>query len=233
MENGKTYYFRVRAYADYKNSSSKKKTRTWSQYSNIVKIKLTSSMNSIPVRQKMKSVQNSARGILVKWAVSSNAEGYAVYRKTGEGGSWKHIADVSGKKKNTYLDQSVKDKNGQIYYYTVRGVIGSKKSAFDEKGRGIVRLRTPRLKAESSKAGTATLVWSLNGAANGYEIQYSTSKDFRNRKTVTIDSGKTRSTEIRNLKSGKTWYFRVRSYRKAGSTVSRSGWSPVKTVSIK
>ena len=160
MENGKTYYFRVRAYADYKNSSSKKKTRTWSQYSNIVKIKLTSSMNSIPVRQKMKSVQNSARGILVKWAVSSNAEGYAVYRKTGEGGSWKHIADVSGRKKNTYLDQSVKDKNGQTYYYTVRRVIGS-------------------------------------------------------------------------LKSGKTWYFRVRSYRKAGSTVSRSGWSPVKTVSIK
>ena len=172
-------------------------------------------------------------GILVKWAVSSNAEGYAVYRKTGEGGSWKHIADVSGRKKNTYLDQSVKDKNGQIYYYTVRGVIGSKKSAFEKNGRGIVRLRTPRLKVESSEAGTATLVWSLNGAANGYEIQYSTSKDFRNRKTVTIDSGKTKNTEIRNLKSGKPWYFRVRSYRKLESFVSRSGWSSVKTVSIK
>jgi len=233
LEKGKTYYFRVRAYADYTNGNSKKHTRTWTQYSDIAKVKVTSAQNVTPAHQKMKSVSNSAKGILVKWEVSSNAEGYAVYRKTGEGGSWKRIASVSGRDKTSYLDQSVKDKNGQTYYYTVRGVIGSKKSAFEKNGLGIMRLRASGLNVKSSKAGTASLTWSINGASNGYEIQYSTSKDFKNSETVTVASRKKKSTVVKNLQSGKTWYFRVRSYRKAGSTVSRSAWSPVKSVKVK
>jgi len=50
---------------------------------------------------------------------------------------------------------------------------------------------------------------------------------------VTVASRKTKSTAVKNLLSGKTWYFRVRSYRTAGSTVSRSAWSSVKGVKVK
>ncbi len=38
---GKTYYFRVRCYVDYEHSITHQKTKTWSQYSGVVSVKIT------------------------------------------------------------------------------------------------------------------------------------------------------------------------------------------------
>lgn len=94
----------------------------------------------------------------------------------------------------------------------------------------IVRLRTPGIKAESKKAGTVVLTWSRNGAAGGYEIQYSTNKDFKNCQKKMIGKSTTGTTEIRGLKSGKTWYFRIRSFKGTGTSQSFSGWSAVRAL---
>ena len=40
LKKGKTYWFRVRAYCDYTHSGTGQKTRTWSQYSNVVSLRI-------------------------------------------------------------------------------------------------------------------------------------------------------------------------------------------------
>ena len=41
LKKGKTYYFRIRCYVNYTNSKTGKTTKTWSQYSNVVSVKIT------------------------------------------------------------------------------------------------------------------------------------------------------------------------------------------------
>lgn len=69
----------------------------------------------------------------------------------------------------------------------------------------------------------------------GYQIQYSTKKNFKNAKTVTVD--KKVSKQITKLKEKQKYYVRIRTYKTvkvAGKTVKRySAWSSPKTVKTK
>ena len=231
LKNRTTWYFRVRAYADYTNSASKKKTRGWSAYSKIASLYVTDSPE--PAYQSIDSVRNSREGITVYWKVSANADGYAVLRKDGKHSPWKIIARVKGREVRSYLDTSVKDGNGQGYIYTVRGTLGSKLSAYNQEGKSIVRLRTPGLQVSAVKAGTVSLMWDRNGAAMGYEIEYSTNKKFKDgqsTKTKKVSPGSVTTAQIGGLDSKKTYYFHIRSYRIQNGMTIYSGCSAAKAV---
>jgi uncharacterized repeat protein (TIGR02543 family) len=76
--------------------------------------------------------------------------------------------------------------------------------------------------------------WSKNADADGYEIQYATSKNFKkNAKTVTIKKNKTVSKTIKKLKSGKKYYVRVRAYKTVNDEVKYSKWSKSKSAKTK
>ena len=68
---------------------------------------------------------------------------------------------------------------------------------------------------------------------DGYQIQYSTDKNFSKPKTVTVKSYKNSLRVIRNLKSKKTYYVRIRTYAKLGKGKYYSDWSPRKKVKTK
>lgn len=52
--------------------------------------------------------------------------------------------------------------------------------------------------------------WNKINDVNGYQIEYSNKKNFKNsKKTIVNDTSKT----IKGLKSKKRYYFRVRAYR--------------------
>ena len=68
---------------------------------------------------------------------------------------------------------------------------------------------------------------------SGYQIQYSTSKKFSNAKTITIKSNKTTSATIKKLKGNKTYYVRVRTYKKVSGTTCYSSWSSAKSKKTK
>lgn len=68
---------------------------------------------------------------------------------------------------------------------------------------------------------------------SGYQIQYAYNKKMKSAKTTNIYYSDTTSRTVKNLKSGKTCYFRVRTEHFNGYKSGYSGWSKVKTAKIK
>ena len=66
-----------------------------------------------------------------------------------------------------------------------------------------------------------------------YRIQYSTSSKFKSAKTVTVKGCKNTSTTIAKLAKNKKYYVRVRTYKTVSKTNYYSGWSNVKSITIK
>lgn len=98
-----------------------------------------------------------------------------------------------------------------------------------------VSVKTTKLKSvKNAKGKKMTIKWAKNTAGNGYQIQYSTSKKFaKGNKTKTISKNKTTSYTIKKLKKKKTYYVRIRTYKKVSGKTYYSGWSSVKKVKIK
>lgn len=69
----------------------------------------------------------------------------------------------------------------------------------------------------------------------GYEISYSTDKNFKKTatKSAKITSSKTVSKKISGLKKGKKYYVKIRTYKTVKSKKYYSAWSKVKTVKAK
>lgn len=69
---------------------------------------------------------------------------------------------------------------------------------------------------------------------DGYQIQYATSKNFKkNEKKIRIKSKKTTSKKITKLKSKKTYYIRIRTYKKVKGTYYYSKWSKTRKSYVK
>ena len=94
-------------------------------------------------------------------------------------------------------------------------------------------LAAPKLSsAKNSKSKSIALKWKKVSGAKGYEIQYSTKKNFKkNSKTKTTKKVKY---TIKSLKKKKTYYVRVRAYKTDASGNKVYGaWSKAKKVTIK
>ncbi|MCR5702342.1 MAG: fibronectin type III domain-containing protein [Lachnospiraceae bacterium] len=78
--------------------------------------------------------------------------------------------------------------------------------------------------------------FSTNSSADGYQICYSPKKFKSKNKYVSIDDKSINSKIVDGLKKNKTYYVRIRSFRKYGENNSRicySAWSNTKKIKIK
>ncbi len=80
---------------------------------------------------------------------------------------------------------------------------------------------------------SATVKWKKDKAGNGYELFYSTDKDMKKRKKITIKNKNTTSYTIKGLKKGKKYYIRVRSIKKKAGKSYTGEFSSQKTVKVK
>ena len=78
-----------------------------------------------------------------------------------------------------------------------------------------------------------TVKWARRAEATGYELQYALKSSFAGAKTVSIKKNATVSATIKKLKTGKTYYVRLRSYKTVGKKTYRSAWSKGKGVKVK
>ena len=98
-----------------------------------------------------------------------------------------------------------------------------------------IKLQKPTLKtARSKKKGKLTVTWKKDLQAQGYVIQISQDKSFKSGvKTVNIVNGKTVKKTVSGLTNGKTYYVRIRSFKKVSGSLWHSSWSAKKEAKIK
>lgn len=102
-----------------------------------------------------------------------------------------------------------------------------------EEPAGTVTIKKQKIKsAKSSKKKQITVKFTKMSKISGYQLQFSTSKKFAKKKTITKRIKKTTYT-IRKLKSKKTYYIRVCSYKKVGGKTYYGAYSKVKKVRVK
>ena len=92
-----------------------------------------------------------------------------------------------------------------------------------------VKIKKPKSKAKK----TAKISWTMNEYADGYQIQYSTSKKFKKVKNKKIKYSLRTTKTIKKLKSKKKYFVHVRAYKKIEGKVRYSDWSKTKVVKVK
>ena len=113
---------------------------------------------------------------------------------------------------------------------TVKGkgkYTGTVKAAFD-----IVPKAVTLSKLESEAKGRLKVTWQKSSGITGYEIEYGLKKNLKNATSIEIGKKKTNVT-IKDLKSKKTWYVRIRAYKTVKGKKYYSAWSETKKIKVK
>ncbi|MBQ8134353.1 MAG: fibronectin type III domain-containing protein, partial [Clostridia bacterium] len=88
--------------------------------------------------------------------------------------------------------------------------------------------------ATSPKTKHLKATWKTDSTVTGYQVTYSTNKNFKSgNKSVTVTKKTSSSTTIKNLTKGKTYYVKVRAYKIVNNKKVFGAYSTVKTVKIK
>ena len=85
----------------------------------------------------------------------------------------------------------------------------------------------------SPAAGRMKVTWKKNAVGSGYQIQYSTSAKFTGAKSVLVTKNTVVTKTLTGLAKGKKYYVRLRTYKTVGGAKYYSGWSAVKTVTVR
>ena len=195
-KSGTTYTYTVRAY-------SGSTMGDWSSTKTIKRL----------ADPTVSSASNITAGVQVKWAKTSGATGYIVYRKTGTG-SWSRIATIKSGSTSSYTDKSAK--SGTNYSYTVRACNGSTMSDWHN-SKAVKRLSNPAVTSASKTSNGINVKWSKVTGATGYVVYRKTANGSWSR-IANIKSGSTTSYTDTKASRGVTYIYTVRAYN--GSTMS-------------
>ena len=114
---------------------------------------------------------------------------------------------------------------------TVKGKGNYKKCS----GKATFKIVLKKSTLSSLKAGkkSATVSWKTITGSTGYQIQYSTNKNFSKSKIIKVTGAGKKSTTIKKLTSKKTYYVRVRAYKTANKKAVYGAWSSSKKIVVK
>ncbi len=166
------------------------------------------------------TVYNSVKGADIRWETVKGATAYKVYRKRGIEGT-KKVGTFTNSNTTQYYDSEIKDNCwGRVYNYYVVPVVDNQKGP--QSDDAVLQRLAPMTitSVKNTTAEKATVSWrcSVNtNKANGYELQYATSKaDLFGQKgsfkKVSINGRNNLTKTINGLTKGKTYYFRIRAY---------------------
>ena len=154
------------------------------------------------------------------------------------------VKDVKGKKLTEGKDYTVKYKNAKGKVIKSPTVVGEYKAVvtFKKKYKGTVE-KSFTVKPKSTQIADMIpgkkqikVTWQKRTAqVTGYEIQYSTTKNFTKKttKTLKVKNFKTTSKTIKNLKAKKKYWVKIRTYKNVNGKLYYSTWSKVKIITTK
>ena len=200
--------------------------------------KVTKTFKILPTKvTEVKASKNDTTKLRLSWSKVNGAEGYRVYRYNTKTKTYDYVKGSQTNK--TYIDIK-KLSAGNEYKYKVRayknttqsGMLWGADSAVVTTGTKPSKVT---IKNPSKGKKKLTAKWKKVSAGTGYMIEYSTSKKFTKKttKTITISNRKTESKTIKNLKSKKKYYVRIRAYKTVGKTKYYGAYSNVKNVTTK
>ena len=175
---------------------------------------------------KIKSLKNEENGIRISWQKVTGATKYMIYRKNVNG-KYTKIGTVSAKNLS-YLDKKVVQ--GKQYIYGIKTVKSNKNSGLGSP-KNIVRLKTiTKTNSRAAKGRKVLFSWKKQKGVTGYQIRLGGQKNLKKYQTLTVTKN-VQKTLKKNLKK-KTYYFRIRSYRKIGKKTWYSPWSSLGRVRV-
>ncbi|MBQ4423557.1 MAG: fibronectin type III domain-containing protein [Clostridia bacterium] len=205
------------------------------------------------------TVENVAEGIKITWEPVEDAAGYVIYRRawssTTDG--WTAFARWDNTTETTYLDghdDAHKTFAGTRYQYGVKAYFARRTDPIAEAEIGgnvndpsgnfnlgevgplktTVRITTRVLKSLTAGTKQLTAKWDGSSVFTGYQIQYATNAAFtKGAKSIKISNPKTVQTVLKDLKTGTTYYVRVRSYHEFNGMTYYGQWSNVKNAKVK
>lgn len=171
---------------------------------------------------KLTSVKNISGGVKLTWSKSSGASGYIVLRALPSDKYFTRIKYVTSANTVTFTDKNVK--SGQRYVYSVRAYTGvapnniTSLSTYNTYGTYLYYLRRPKLTAIADSTSGITVTWRKEPTATGYIVYRRLSTSSSWSKLTKITKNTTVKLLDKTVVSGKTYHYRIRSYK--GSNLS-------------
>jgi hypothetical protein len=212
-------------YTVYKKDSSVPKSLMTKSDTDSMKMRFTynsGSSDSSSEKPEL-TLSNSGKKIKIKWNKVSGATVYSIERTIKGKNSFKEIGRTTGK--NTFVDK--KAKNGNVYQYRVTAYKNNKKLIASNPVTFACVNNVSITGLANPSAKNVTLKWKKSSKITGYQIQYSTSSNFAKSKTVKVNKNLTQK-KFTKLQKGKTYYVRIRAYKKSGGKMYYSSWSKKK-----
>ena len=219
LAKGTTYSFRIKSF---------RKTGSTTDFSEYTAIKAATLLDSVS-DFKVTSVTGS--WITLEWAKNDKATGYAIEQY--KGGKWTVIATT---KNNTTLKFTVKGlKNDTTYSFRIRAYkTAGASNVYSDYVRIAGKTRIPNVatfKGSAVSQSAVKLDWSKNDKATGYVIE-----QYKGGKWTAIATTKNNTTltfTVKGLAKGTTYSFRIKSFRKTGSTTEFSEYTAIKAATDK
>ncbi len=177
--------------------------------------------------QKIKAANNSVTPTPVSIAKAKITVSDQVY--TGAAIEPKLTVTLKGKKLKAGTDYTASfKKNRKIGTATVT-VTG--KGNYNGKATASFRINPRRVALSRLVAGKESLTvnWKKESGIDGYEIEYSLKESFKDAEKKIVRDPKTTEYEIRNLNGNRTYYVRIRAYRKVDGKKYVSAWSKARS----
>lgn len=182
----------------------------------------------------LKATSQTKSSITLTWDKKTGADGYRVYRYHPSTKRYEVLADLNGYSNNSYTVKGL-SVNQNVYFRV---------SAFTKDSEKKIGQKSTQLKAttkpqtitvrgiSSPSAKQVTMNW-YRVDCSGYQVQWSTSKDFStNVKSTTVAQDKYKST-FTMPQGKKTYYFRIRSFKKMNGQTIYGYWATTQTIKVK
>lgn len=189
----------------------------------------------------LKKASASSSAIKLSWTSQGGAAGYQIYAYDTSKKIWSKIGQTSSnsfKVSAVYLKgKKTALKGASQYQFRVRAFFTANGGKFAKYGAysaiNVYTLpKTPAIKKLTKGKTTLKASWSKDSSVSGYQIYLAENSKFtKGKKSATIKKNKTTSYTFKKLKKRKTYYLRIRSYKKVGSVTYYSAYS--KTIKVK
>lgn len=185
-----------------------------------------------PTNIKIGNASASSDDIKLSWDKVDGAKGYHIY--TFDSWSWsREKVGTTTKTSFTFKNKEV----NQYYYFMIQAYSSNSEynSDYSEEVFILIPQKPTKAKATQKTSTSAKITWTGSERYNtgGYVIYRATSKDGKYTRVGTVTGNSTWSFTDTKLTSGKTYYYKVRTYEEVNNKNVYSSYSKPATIKMK